>query len=88
MKSRTMERFRKAFARLPKRVQRQAVESYRLFLRDPKHPRLRFKKVHAARPIYSVRINVDCRALGVKEGDEMIWFWIGSHTDYEKMLRS
>ena len=44
------------------------------------------KKVHSTRPIYSVRISLDHRALGVRAGDEMSWFWIGSHGDYEKLL--
>jgi hypothetical protein len=29
---------------------------------------------------------MDYRALGVKEGDEIIWFWIGSHADYDRLL--
>jgi len=34
----------------------------------------------------SVRINIDCRALGVRDGGDMIWFWIGSHAEYERLL--
>lgn len=87
MNSRTSERFRLAFGRLPARVQRRARAAYRLFLRDASHPSLRFKLVHASRPIYSVRIGLAYRALGVREGDEIIWFWIGSHADYDQLLR-
>ncbi|MCH7849681.1 MAG: hypothetical protein IIB53_15130 [Planctomycetes bacterium] len=86
MKSRTTERFRKSFAQLPTRAQRQARQAYQRFRQNPNHPSLRLKKVHSTRPIYSVRISLDHRALGVREGDEMIWFWIGSHGDYEKLL--
>jgi hypothetical protein len=48
---------------------------------------LRFKKVHFSLPIYSVRIDLDWRAVGVLAGDEVVWFWIGSHADYERLLR-
>ncbi len=86
MKSRTTFSFRKAFATLPKQVQNQAREVYRQFKRDPNYPSLRFKKVHPELPIYSARINKDYRAVGQLEGDIIIWFWIGSHTDYERLL--
>lgn len=46
-----------------------------------------FKRVHSTEPIYSVRVSLGYRALGVRERDLMTWFWIGSHTDYERMLR-
>ena len=59
----------------------------RLFRRDPSHPSLRFKQVHATRPIYSVRIGLAYRALGVLDGNDIVWFWIGSHADYDQLLR-
>ena len=86
MKSRTTERFRKAFERLPPHVQEQARQAYQRFNEDPHYPSLRFRRVHPTRPIYSVRISRDYRALGVLEGDEIIWFWIGSHSEYEGLL--
>ncbi len=87
MNSRTSERFRLAFGRLPARVQTRARAAYRLFRLDPSHPSLRFKQVHPSRAIYSVRIGLAYRALGVRDGDEIIWFWIGSHADYDQLLR-
>ena len=87
MNSRTSERFRLAFGRLPARVQTRARAAYRLFRRDPSHPSLRFKQVHPSRPIYSVRVGLAYRALGVRHADEIIWFWIGSHADYDQLLK-
>jgi hypothetical protein len=84
--SRTTAQFRRAFAELPPEVQRQARRAYRLFRQNPNHPSLRFKPVHPRRPIYSVRISPDYRAVGILEGDEIIWFWIGSHADYDRLL--
>lgn len=53
---------------------------------NPYHSSLRFKRVHTDRPIYSVRITRDYRATGVLDDDTMVWFWIGSHTEYERLL--
>jgi len=87
MISKTTKRFRESLAKLPKNIQRQAQESYKLFSQAPNHPSLRFKKVHTIEPIYSVRINTDYRAVGMIDAEEIIWFWVGSHAEYEKLLR-
>jgi hypothetical protein len=86
MKSHVTERFRKAFRKLPPHVQRQARAAYQLFEKDPYYPSLRFRRVHPIKPVYSVRISLAYRALGVRYGEEIIWFWIGSHGDYAKLL--
>ncbi len=86
MTSRTTERFRKAFSKLPPNVQRQAKAAYRLWLRDPSHPSLQFKRVHAREPIYSVRVGIGWRAVGVRSNDTVVWFWIGSHAEYDNLL--
>ncbi|MBE9106028.1 hypothetical protein IQ229_14090 [Nostoc cf. edaphicum LEGE 07299] len=86
MKSRITAQFRQRFADLPEQVQEQTREAYRLFKQDPSHPSLRFKKVHPELPIYSARISKNYRAVGQLDGDTVIWFWLGSHTEYNKLL--
>jgi hypothetical protein len=86
--SRTTKRFRSAFDALPPSVQQQARRAYRLFLQNPYHHSLAFRQVHPAEPIYSVRVGLHYRALGVRTGDEVVWFWIGSHSDYDNLLSS
>lgn len=86
MKSGTTVQFRKLFAALPKQVQQQARAADRQFQEDPSYPSLRFKKVHPELPIYSTRINKNYRAVGQIDGDTVIWFWIGSHTEHDKLL--
>jgi len=86
MKSHTAARFRKAFQRLPEQIQRQAREAYRLFKQDPFHPSLRFKRIHPKKPIYSARIGVHYRAVGVRAKDVVVWFWVGPHGDYDKLI--
>jgi hypothetical protein len=88
VKSHTTERFRKALALLPSEVRVQARDAYRLFQSNPRHPGLRFKRVHSRDPIYSVRVSLDYRAVGVVEADEIFWFWIGSHAEYDRLLRT
>ena len=88
MTSRTTERFRSAYAELPEHIRRRAGAAYRLFLDNPQHPSLRFKQIHATRPIYSARVGLGYRALAVLDGDLAVWFWIGTHADYDRLLRS
>ncbi len=73
---------------LPQEVQQRATRAYRLWLADPNHPGLKFSAVHPLEPIYSVRIGLHWRALAVVEDGVAIWFWIGSHSDYDQILRS
>lgn len=86
MNSFTTRRFWKLYRELPQTIRQQAREAYRLFQDNPQHPGLQFKRVHPVKTIYSVRINVDYRVLGILDSDEIIWFWIGSHADYDKLL--
>ena len=88
MNSRTTQRFRSCFGQLPPDIQRRAREAYGRFLENPSHPSLRFKRVHNVQAIYSVRITLEYRALGLRDGDDMIWFWIGHHDEYERLLNS
>ena len=86
MNSRTTRRFREAYAELPEQVRQHARRAYKLFRSDPSHPSLNLKKVHAEQPIYSVRIGRSYRALGRMDGADLIWFWIGAHGEYDKLL--
>lgn len=76
------------YADLPDRVRLQARKAYGLFKRNPSHPGLNFKKVDRESNIYSARIGIGYRALGQVEGEEIVWFWIGSHGNYDKVVAS
>ncbi|HHB90733.1 MAG TPA: hypothetical protein ENK60_05450 [Anaerolineae bacterium] len=88
MKSSITKDFRKRFERLPKDVQRRAKRAFQRWQHDPFHPSLHFKRVSKTHPIYSVRIGSDYRALGLIKNGTIIWFWIGSHNEYDNLLRS
>ena len=87
MKSVTTQRFRELFARAPDSVQTKIRAAYRLWAEIPSHPSLRFKKVHDRLPIYSVRVDLDWRAVGVLQEDTVVWFFVGSHAEYERLLK-
>ena len=86
MTSQTTAAFWKLYEALPPEIQRQAQAAYSKFEADPYNAGLRFKQVHEIKPIFSVRISRDYRAVGIKNRDDIIWFWIGSHSDYDKLL--
>jgi hypothetical protein len=87
MNSRTTRQFRELFAALPAQVQQQAREAFRLFRSNSAHPGLRFKQVHSDPAIYSARVGIRYRAVATMDGDTAVWFWIGSHADYDKLLK-
>ncbi|QEI42432.1 hypothetical protein BMF77_03039 [Dolichospermum sp. UHCC 0315A] len=74
------------FSDLPEPIQGRTRKAYRQFRQDSNYPSLRFKKVHPKLPIYSARINKDYRAVGQLEEDTVIWFWVGSHAEYDQLL--
>lgn len=86
MISRTTREFRHRLTLLPPKVRAYAKRVYARWRRNPWHPSLQFKTIHRSLPIYSVRIGLHWRAIGVKHDDTMVWFWIGSHKDYDQKL--
>jgi len=61
--------------------------AYQLWKANPDHPSLHFKRVDEEEPIYSARVTEDYRVLGLLEGDTVIWYWIGRHEEYERLLK-
>ena len=48
----------------------------------------RFKRVHATAPVYAARVGLGYRALAVLDDDVTVWFWIGTHAEYDQLLRT
>ena len=71
---------------MPREIRKKAREAYKLWERDPRHRSLRMKKVSPKANVWSVRIDREHRAVGVMKEDAMIWFWIGKHDEYERLL--
>ena len=88
MKSELTSAFISCFAKLPERVKRTARKNYRLWRQNPSHPSLEFKKLITKQAVYSVRAGIGWCAVGVmKDSDTIVWFWIGSHSNYDKLIK-
>ncbi len=66
---------------LPDSVRQQASRAHALWRADLHHPSLPFKRVSQRQPIDSARVGLGHRALGLREGETITWFWIGSHAE-------
>ena len=87
MKSQTSDVFWKHYRTLPLDVRRRAREAYKLWSKNPRQPSLFFKRVREDRPLYSVRIGLAYRALGILEDDTITWVWIGHHSEYDRLVK-
>ena len=63
-------------------IQRLADENHKLLQGDPRHPPLAFKKVGR---LWSARIGIHYRAVVVEDGPDMVWLWIGHHSEYDRI---
>lgn len=88
MNSVTTIRFRKAYDKLPKRIQESNRKAYKKWGKDSFHPSLQFKQIHSSKPVYSYRISISWREIRIKEKNTKIWFWIGSHAGFDNLIKS
>lgn len=87
MRSHFKKAFWKLFDDLSPEIQKQAFEAYEQFQHDPFSSGLNFEEVNKRVGLWSARVNDNVRVLGYREGDEIIWFWIGTHAEYERRKR-
>jgi len=78
-------RFWTSYQGLPPKVRALADKNYDLLKENPQHPSLHLKKVGR---FWSARVGLGYRALAVEVDDGLLWFWIGSHADYDAQIRS
>jgi len=81
---RTTGRFWECYSTLPQDIQELADKNFRLLQDNPQHPSLHFKRVGG---FWSARVGLAHRALAVPDGDDFIWVWIGTHDEYERIIR-
>lgn len=77
-------RFWTLFEHLPESAKRVARKNFELLKENPSHPSLHFKKVGK---LWSVRAGINHRALGVEDGGDFIWVWIGAHDAYIRLIK-
>ena len=83
MKHFASPQFWRLYRQLSPEVRALADKNFQLLKADPKHPSLHFKKIGR---LWSVRVGAHYRALGLGKPEGVVWFWIGSHADYDKLL--
>ena len=71
------------YEKLSKSIQQLAREKFEVLKTNPRHPSLHLKKVDQ---YWSVRVGIKYRALGVEIDEGVLWFWIGTHAAYDKMV--
>jgi len=70
---------------LPEAVRRLADKKFTLLKANPQHPSLHLKRIGR---FWSVRVGRRYRAIAVRSADGPVWFWIGTHAEYDDMLKS
>jgi len=75
--------FWNCYRALPASVQQLADRAFALLKTDSRHPSLHFKKVGR---FWSVRVGQHYRAAAVEASDGVLWFWIGSHAEYDILI--
>ncbi len=76
---------------LPLHVQKLVVKAIGLWEVNPKHRSLRHhllkdtKRGRHASGSYSISLNMQYRALYVLDGSVAVWYWVGSHADYDRL---
>ena len=83
MRHHTTPDFWACYRELPPDVQLLADKSFALLSDNPRHPSLHFKKVGR---FWSARIGLEHRALAVEGPEGLVWFWIGVHGEYERIV--
>jgi len=81
---RTTPAFWKCYRALPASVRALADKNFALLKADSSHPSLHFKRV---REFWSARVGSHYRALALQEGEQLFWFWIGPHAQYNYLIR-
>jgi len=76
--------FWEAYSSLDPEVQEAANKAFLLLKDNPRHPGIHFKKTGA---VWSARVDLKHRALAIERPYGMLWFWIGPHATYERILR-
>ena len=86
MKSIASQRFWELFDSLPPDVQKLAIKYYAIWRRNPHHPSLRFRRLKGSTDRFTIRVGDYYRALGTITADTILRVWIGSHTDYDRLV--
>jgi hypothetical protein len=73
-----------AYRNLPEPIRNLADKNFALLKSEPRHPSLHFKKIGK---LWSARVGLHYRALATEVDGDLVWFWIGSHAEYDRLIK-
>ncbi len=85
MRHSAVESFWDCYEQLPANIRKLADKNYALLRADPSHSSLRLKNVKD--DLWSVRVGLHYRALAYPDAEGYMWFWIGPHTEYDRLIK-
>lgn len=88
MTSVATRRFWSLFHALSPGTQKLAIKNYHLWQQNPTHPSLHFRRLKGSQNWFTIRIGDHHRALGTVTSDTITWVWIGTHSEYDQLVRS
>ena len=71
------------YRQLPPDIRDLADKNFELLKQNLRHPSLRLKKVGI---FYSARVGLHYRVLAKERSEGLVWFWIGHHSEYDRLL--
>lgn len=84
MINKTTPSFWDCYNALPEDIRKRADKNFLLLKVDSFHPSLHFKEIQ--KDVWSVRVGKKYRALATEDGEDLLWFWIGSHAEYDRII--
>jgi hypothetical protein len=84
LKSKTLPEFWECFNALPGEIQALARKKFHIWQEHPFHSSLRFKEIQPG--VWSVRVSAKYGALGFEHAEQIVWYWIGTHDDYDELV--
>ncbi len=88
MISEITDSFRQAYGELPEEVRLRVKKAYRQWAANPLHPSLHYKKIHATLPIWSARVSLNYRVVGIVHAEKMLWYFVGTHAEYDRLIKT
>jgi hypothetical protein len=86
--SRRTASFWELYRRLPRQIQAATRKTYQIFRDNPAHPALHLERLKSDPRAWSVRITRDYRAIALRIGNDWLWFWIGTHKEFDRKFRA
>jgi hypothetical protein len=82
--SRGTSDFWRLYYELPPEIRAAAREAYRKFTANSAHPGLQLERLKCDSRTWSVRVTRNYRAVARRYDDDWLWFWIGTHEEFDR----